>query len=79
MPNKWMLDVLADLSASARKDGLGDLAERLEETRRFAEVALTKPGQGAQPGRGDPGSASGATGLSADLPQARTVADSASR
>lgn len=74
-----MLDVLADLSASARKDGLGDLAERLEETRRFAAAALSEPETGTRKGRDGPIPAPGATGLTADPPQARTVADSASR
>lgn len=46
MQNEWILDVLADLSTFAQKNGLGGLAERLDDTRLMAAAELALTGEG---------------------------------
>ena len=46
MQNEWILDVLADLTAFARKNGLGVLAEHLDDTRLVAASELALNGEG---------------------------------
>jgi len=41
MKNEWILDVLADLKQFARKNGLADLAEQLDDTALVAATELT--------------------------------------
>ena len=47
MQNEWILDVLSDLTVFAQKNGLGVLAEQLDDTRLIAttELTLTKKGR----------------------------------
>ncbi len=47
MQNEWILDVLADLKTFAQQNGLGVLAEQLDDTQLVAasELALTGEGQ----------------------------------
>lgn len=49
MQNDWILDVLADLSTFAQKNGLGTLAERLDDTRLMAAAELALTGEGIPP------------------------------
>lgn len=46
MQYEWILDVLADLRAFARTNGLARLAERLDEAARAAEEEIARPGTG---------------------------------
>lgn len=42
MKNEWILDVLADLEAFARQNGLTALATQLDDTRLLAALELTR-------------------------------------
>ncbi|RKT27732.1 hypothetical protein BXY70_3082 [Roseovarius halotolerans] len=44
MKNEWILDVLADLEAFARQNGLPALARQLGDTRLLAVLELTPDG-----------------------------------
>jgi len=44
MQNEWILDVLADLRTFARKNGLGVLAEQIDDTRLVAAAELASKG-----------------------------------
>ena len=44
---EWILDVLEDLKAFARCNGLNDLAEQLDDTSLVAVVELASRGEGA--------------------------------
>lgn len=46
MQNEWILDVLADLKTFAQKNGLGVLAEQLDDTRLVAATELASTGEG---------------------------------
>ncbi|SLN22466.1 hypothetical protein PEL8287_00982 [Roseovarius litorisediminis] len=46
MHNEWILDVLADLKAFARKNGMNVLAEQLDDTRLLAATELALTGEG---------------------------------
>ena len=46
MQNEWILDVLADLKTFAQKNGLGALAEQLDDTRLVAATELALTGEG---------------------------------
>lgn len=45
MQNEWILDVLADLKTFAQKNGLGALAEQLDDTRYVASTELAASGK----------------------------------
>ncbi len=46
MQNEWILDVLAVLKCFAQKNGLGALAEQLDETRLVAATELASTAKG---------------------------------
>jgi len=46
MQYEWILDVLADLKAFARQNGLNLLAEQLDDTQLIAATELTSKGEG---------------------------------
>jgi len=46
MHNEWILDVLADLRTFAQKNGLGVLAEQLDDTSLIAASELASTGEG---------------------------------
>ncbi len=46
MQNDWILDVLADLKTFAQNNGLGALAEQLDDTRLIAATELTLTREG---------------------------------
>lgn len=46
MQDEWILDVLTDLRAFAQKNGLGLLAEQLDDTRLVAATELALMGEG---------------------------------
>ena len=46
MKNEWILDVLADLKTFATQNGLGLLAEHLDDTRLVAAAELASTGEG---------------------------------
>lgn len=48
MQNEWILDVLVDLQAFARQNGLNALAEQLEDTRLLAALELARDSEGTQ-------------------------------
>jgi hypothetical protein len=52
MSHNWILDVLADLKAYARKNDLSALAEHLDDTRHVAVAEIS--GRSRAPGRADP-------------------------
>lgn len=66
MQNDWILDVLTDLRAFASANGLGALAEQLDDTTLVAatEIASMKQeaGAGADGSYGQPGSGAGGLG-----------------
>lgn len=50
MQNEWILDVLTDLRTFARQNGLGVLAEQIDDTRLVAAAELAS--KEASPGEG---------------------------
>ncbi|MFD1157638.1 hypothetical protein [Roseovarius aestuarii] len=46
MQNEWILDVLADLKTFAQQNGLGVLAEQLDDTQLVAASELALIGEG---------------------------------
>ncbi len=46
MQNEWILDVLADLRTFAQQNGMGVLAEQLQDTRLVAATELASSGEG---------------------------------
>ncbi len=50
MQNEWILDVLADLRTFARQNGLGVLAEQIDDTRLVAAAELTSKGTSPREG-----------------------------
>ena len=46
MQNDWILDVLADLKAFARQNGLPSLAQQLDDTQMLAAVEIASVGEG---------------------------------
>ncbi len=48
MNNDWILDVLADLKAFASANGLGTLAEQLDDTTLIAAAEITSQREEAQ-------------------------------
>lgn len=46
MQNEWILDVLTDLRTFARQNGLGALADQLDETSAVARADLTSQPKG---------------------------------
>ena len=46
MQNEWILDVLADLRSFAQQNGLGILAEQLDDTRLVAATELASQAEG---------------------------------
>ncbi|MCZ0811540.1 MAG: hypothetical protein ACQEVT_03615 [Pseudomonadota bacterium] len=64
MKNEWILDVLADLEAFARQNGLAALATQLHDTRLLAVLELARD---SEQGDTDEGSArlNAGTGLPA--------------
>ncbi|MEO1139037.1 MAG: hypothetical protein AAFW87_06235 [Pseudomonadota bacterium] len=46
MQNEWILDVLADLRTFAYQNGLGVLAEQIDDTRIVAAAELASKGEG---------------------------------
>lgn len=55
MANDWILDVLADLRAFARKNGLSQTAEQLDDATLVvaAELASEKGGRPGRPARNE--------------------------
>ena len=51
MNHEWILDVLADLGAYARKHDLRGLAEQLDDTRHVASTEITSRSGAAAPDR----------------------------
>ena len=49
MQNEWILDVLTDLRTFAHQNGLGDLAEHLDDTRLVAAAELASNTRGSSP------------------------------
>ncbi|MEZ5716076.1 MAG: hypothetical protein R3D85_13455 [Paracoccaceae bacterium] len=66
MKNDWILDVLADLKAFAKANGLVALAEQLEDTSLIAAAEIASDGEGssgdATPEQGTAGGDSGRIG-----------------
>lgn len=50
MQNEWILDVLADLRTFARQNGLGVLAEQIDDTKLVAAAELTSKGTSPREG-----------------------------
>lgn len=50
MQNEWILDVLADLRTFARQNGLGELAEQIDDTRLVAAAELASKSAPAREG-----------------------------
>ena len=50
MQNEWILDVLADLRTFARQNGLGVLAEQIDDTRLVAAAELASTGTSPREG-----------------------------
>ncbi|SHL44730.1 hypothetical protein SAMN05443432_101532 [Roseovarius litoreus] len=48
MQNEWILDVLVDLQAFARQNGLFALADQLDDTRLLAALELARDSEGTQ-------------------------------
>ncbi|WP_371229145.1 hypothetical protein [Roseovarius sp. 2305UL8-3] len=46
MKDEWILDVLTDLRAFAQQNGMGQLAEQLDDTRLVAATELALTGEG---------------------------------
>ena len=46
MKNEWILDVIADLTTFARDNGMGALAEQLDDTRLIAAAELSLAEEG---------------------------------
>lgn len=46
MQNEWILDVIADLKTFAQQNGLGVLAEQLDDTQLVAASELALTGEG---------------------------------
>lgn len=46
MQNEWILDVLSDLRAFARQNGMSGLAEHLDDTRLVALAEMASNGEG---------------------------------
>ena len=46
MQNEWILDVLADLKTFAQQNGMGVLAEQLDDTQLVAASELASTGEG---------------------------------
>jgi len=59
MQDEWILDVLTDLRAFAQKNGLGLLAEQLDDTRLVAASELALMGEGKHADDGCPAIAAG--------------------
>ncbi len=59
MQNEWILDVLADLKAFAQQNGMGVLAEQLNDTRLVAASELTLNGEGTTADERGPAYAAG--------------------
>ncbi|MDU8928775.1 hypothetical protein RXV86_15390 [Alisedimentitalea sp. MJ-SS2] len=66
MKNDWILDVLADLKAFAKANGLKALAEQLEDTSLVAAAEIASLGEGttggARPEQGEIGKNPGGIG-----------------
>ena len=66
MKNDWILDVLADLKAFSKANGLNALAEQLEDTSLIAAAEIASIGEGstgdATPGQGTAGNDTGRVG-----------------
>jgi len=52
MKNEWILDVLADLEAFARQNGLTALATQLVDTRLLAALELARDSEKGDPDEG---------------------------
>ena len=59
MHNAWILDVLADLQAFARQNGMTALSDHLDDTRLLAALELARDNEGMQADDGSPGLAVG--------------------
>lgn len=59
MQNEWILDVLADLKTFAQQNGMGALAEQLDDTQLVAATELASTGEGPTTDERSPAYAAG--------------------